>query len=714
MGINLFADGQYTTAYEGFPLFKNRVREALGFSTLANYQVPVALNSSGWPTANFQVILYAGIQQSWGVGNYSCGFVGSGNETIAAVNNATISNVRPGTGGAYTTFTLTSTVAAGSASDYGFSLSGVTEPVTNIYCYLPEYNGLDGIDDPASPSAFTTEAVSFYRQFGWLRLMWYSNALYNTTQMTSSNRSTPSNTQTQTSGIGASTVYPLTEDPGSTSATLASPWVGATGNYGVIFSTSSGNQARSVTITKGSTGLSWANPLVGGNAATATIGGEGPPIEWMIALANATGTTGLWINLPAWEDGSDGQPGSYSTAILQLLASSYTSTGKVFFERGNENFWNNYLCTPVLKNLEATGEGGYADVYDYMAAGAHAFANLARSNLPAGWWGSKVFQVEGQQAAAGNGPYYTGDYLGYLKTRSGGSPSSDVQYISIAPYVNPVVGATDSIASIELNVDSWVVDGASSWGAEQTDIVARTFGLTNGLVSYEGGIQWNICESSGTSCSSTNSSEGAAIMDVGMTAPITNVYQQYANLGFQAYTHFASGVWVSPSNEHLGSVNELTTSYSSLLLSGSPTLAGIQPFETGQTVSRNVVGVSGATISGSNYADNLGNTNDCSFANTNVQAPVPNISFFAPGNCFYRVWNPNPTSHTYTLIATFAGVSGSPRTNLIVNGTTQATAVAVSNGAITVGSVTLAPGDNFVVLGIGATQSASIEQLQFN
>jgi hypothetical protein len=421
---------------------------------------------------------------------------------------------------------------------------------------------------------------------------------------------------------------------------------------------------------------------------------------------------GLWINIPCYEDGTDGEPGSYSTAVLQLLASSYTSSGKVFFERGNENIWNNYPTTACLNNLFNIATGTYSDVWDYLAAGAHTFANLARANLPAGWWGTKVFQVEGQQAATGNGPYYTGDYLGDLNTRSGGNPSADVQYIAIAPYVNPVVGSSDSVSTIESNVDEWIVNGANSWGAEQTDIVARSFGLTNGLLSYESGIQWNICGNPGSSCSNSNANEGAAMMAIGMTPQITAIYQQYADLGFQAYTHFATGVWAQ--GGPTAPDNELSTSYSSLISTGSPTLAGIQPFEAGQTVTRNVVSASGATIPGYNYADNIGNSNNCSFASTNVQTPVPNVPFFLGGNCFYRVWNPNSTSQTYTLVASFSDVSGSPTTNLVVNGTTQASGVAVSNGAVTVGSVTLAPGDNFVVLGHGGTQSATVTQLQFN
>ena len=687
MGINSFADGQYTTFLEGFPLFKNRIREASGFGTAATYNAQVALNSAGWPTADFQVILFNGTQQSWGVGNFSCGFIGSGSETISAVNSATVSNIVHGSGGAYTTFTLTSTTALGGGANFGFSVTGTSGAITNIFAYLPEYNTLNTIDNPASASAFTAEAVSFYRQFSFMRLMWYSNSQSNTTQMTSANRNTPANTQTQTLGLnGGFNTYALSSSPGSTSATLASTWAGATGNYAVIFYSTTGgaDQARNVTLTQGSTTtFTWSNALSGSYEATAAIGIEGAPIEWMIALANATGTMGLWINIPAWEDGTDGSPGSYSTAVLQLLASSYTSSGPLYFERGNENFWNTYFCTPVLNNLLSVASGSYSDVLDYMAYGAHAFANLARSYLPSGWWGARAFQVEGSQAVVGGfGSYYTADYLGSLDTRSGGNPGADVQYIALAPYVNPTIGGSDSVATIESNVYSWLTSQAPDWGAEQTDIVARNYGL-KGLVTYESGIQWNTV--SGTS----NANVGAAIMDSGMTAPIRAIYQQYANFGFQAYGHFAAGVYVSSMYANAAPVNELSTNYSTLISSGSPTLAAIQPFEAAQTITRNVVSGSGSSFSGANWADNIGVT-DGTFSQ--AWTGVPNLSFFDTGYCLYRVWNPTAASLVLTLSVTFSGVSGSPTSNLIVNGTTVASGVAVSNGVVTFGSVTLRQG----------------------
>jgi len=710
MGINSLADLQYTPYLDGFPLFKNRVREGSGFGMATSWNTPVALNSAGWPTADFQIVLYNGIQQSWGVGNFACGFIGSGSETVSAVNAATVSDVSHGSGGDYTTFTLASTIGLGGSANFGFKVTGTSGAVTDIYCYLPEYNSLSGIDNPTSPSAFTTEAVDFYKQFAWMRLMWYSNSLYNTTQMSSSNRHTASNTQTQTLGLnGGYTTYSLTGNPGSTSATLSSPWPLPSGNYSVVFSTSGGNQARNIDITQGSTSLSWSSALSGGNAATAIVGGEGAPIEWMIGLANATGTMGLWINLPAWEDGTDGEPGSYSTAILQLLASSYTSSGKVFFERGNENFWNGYWCTDVLRNLEAVGTGGYSDAYDYMAAGAHTFANLARANLPSGWWGTKAFQVEGQQAASGGGPYWTGDYLQYLKTRSGGTPSNDVQYIAIAPYVNPSIGSSDSMATIEANAQTWPASEAGGWGAEQTDIVARSYGLK--MLTYEGGIQWNMIESS-----NTNSNVAAALADAGMAPAIEDIYQQYANLGFQGYSHFGAGVFTAPGfSAATAPINAFSTNYSTLIdtPTASPTLLGIQPFEGGQTVTRNVVAASGATIPGYDFADNVNNTNDCALNNSSLPT-TPALAYFSSGYCLYRVWNPNSTAATYSLVVTFSGLSGSPTTNLVVNGTTAATSVAVTTGAATIGSVTLEPGDNFIALGKNGTQTATITQLQFN
>lgn len=192
MGINFSAGGSGTTYYEGFPIFKNRVRESAGFGT-ATTGVPATLDANGWPNQNFDVTLWSqgsvGTTPSWVAGTWKGGFIGTGSETIAGYNGVVVTNIVHGTSGAYTTFDVTNVGPNG-----GFAVGNVTGSVTNVFCYLPEYPAAT-IDNPLSANAFTAEAIAHYSNYGWIRWMVWNNPINNNTVMTSSNRLTPSNTQ---------------------------------------------------------------------------------------------------------------------------------------------------------------------------------------------------------------------------------------------------------------------------------------------------------------------------------------------------------------------------------------------------------------------------------------------------------------------------------------------------------------------------------------
>ena len=140
--------GQFP-CYEGFPIFKNRIRECYGFqpSSGSGY---ATLNAQGWPSEDFYIPLFigsgagggVGAAPQWVAGTYSCGFIGNGLETIAGFGGATVSSVVHGSGGAYTTFNLAMPSPAYN-SIFGFKVTGTGGSNTTLLT-MPTYANLYG------------------------------------------------------------------------------------------------------------------------------------------------------------------------------------------------------------------------------------------------------------------------------------------------------------------------------------------------------------------------------------------------------------------------------------------------------------------------------------------------------------------------------------------------------------------------------------------
>jgi hypothetical protein len=663
MGINMFAGGAYYPLLEGFPIFKNRIRETSGFCSVAVYCNNVA-GSDGWPKADFQMAVYIGIQQAWGYAPpsspYKCGFIGTGSETIVANNHdghSSVANIVHGTGGAYTTFDFIDTTPVGTAANYGIQVTGTTGGVKNVYCYLPAYPG-SGIDFAAGSippsSAYTTEAINFYKQFHHLRIMWASNALYNTTLSTSTTRTTTSNTQ----------VY------------------------------------------NGSSPTNTANV------------GEGVPIEWWIGLANATGTTGLWINTPADEDGTYGAAGSWSTNMLQSVAAHYTSSGPLYFEMGNET-WNtgypvNYHSGTL--NTLYTGSTGYSSIYDYLGYRFRSFSTIAQAQLPAGWWGTKAFQVIGVQFGGTLAYPQAQQVLAAMRTRYGaGSPAADLHYITMAPYVTPQLNsgdASDSAATLLSKFTTTIPLGSGSAGislgdSEASNALAISYGML-GINSYEGGGQWNSVNG-GNPNAITNL--GAMILSSGMTSSMTTLYQYLIDFKFANFSHFATGVDVG--GDVAGPLDELAktwTANTGISTANSPTLAALLSFGSPSTTRNIVTPGSGSSFSGANWADNLVTSTYGNF-DSQGYSPANNTTYSAVGNVMYLI--KATAAGTTTLSITMSNVSGTPQTQVEVNGTIVRTVNGLVNGVNNLGSITLVKGLNYIRLGInnGAQGTAAQNQI---
>ena len=708
VGINLAVGGSAQLSFEAFPLFKNRVRESRGFTNIGG-TATVALSAAGWPTADFSVILWEGNNPSWLQAGYAfaCGFLTTtGTETIAARGGGTVTGIVRGSIGTYTTFDYIAP-----AGVCGFNITGTSGTTANVFAFLGPYRnyapaaGTNGpIDDPTTAAAFTQEAILHYSQYAHLRLMGYSFTIVNCQVGSSATRSTPANTQARRDfGLTQNPTFTGSPASGATSATLSAAWPYPSGSYVFPFISPGNHQARICTLTNGATTCTWTNALTENTTSSSLNGAQSRepfPIEWMVAFAKAC-NIGLWISTPMVEDGTNSSAGGWSSSVMDYLVANWNwaSGKKIYFELANEN-WN-VGPAPWFVYVGLSAVYGFATRDTYYAYLLHAFANLCRTKFPT-TFGTQVNQVFAWQTV---GQFYENSILTALAAI--GTPSADVQYIATAPYCTPTVGNSDSIATIEAAVASAGAVQALNSNCENTAIQAMYYGIK--LCGYESGGQWGIAP-----VSQTNANVGLAIMDAGMTAPLTTYYQGVFNSGFEFITHFGSGVSAS-GNANTSPTYELSNVYASPL--SSPTLSALQSFMSGFTPTRNVVSGSGSVINGVNYADNSaalpsGNYGQASnlpgaFNLTGLIAP-----FFLSGYVTYLVNCTAPGG--YTLVVNFT-VTGTKYTDLIVNGVLLQVFVTVTTGNVSLGSVTLKKGPNFVLLGRGSAQaSVAVNSLTFN
>lgn len=266
MGANLYAGGSVALSASNFPLFTDHIGESTNFSVATspgsvNTALRTTTSATGWPTQDVGVYLHndtTNAPQAWyytGTGttsttSFACGFTGTGSETVTELSGAVIANVVHATN---STFDL----AAPKTGTFGFTITGTTGGVTNLYCYLPAYRGgsltftsglsigatsatlssnwtgttglymvtfsdaetrvaeltnggtavgtwVGGLSGSVTSAASansnysstkvaTQEAINLYGQFAYVRWMWASGTTYNTAANTSSTRSTPSN-----------------------------------------------------------------------------------------------------------------------------------------------------------------------------------------------------------------------------------------------------------------------------------------------------------------------------------------------------------------------------------------------------------------------------------------------------------------------------------------------------------------------------------------
>ncbi len=597
IGTNFAAGGASALSYEAFPIFKNRVRESRGFTTGTsdsyNY---AALDANGWPSGTdgsfAYCLLFEGMNtvQTWATANggvFTCGFTtSSATPSVTGTDGGTASGLK-NIGGNNWTFNLTYS----GGGTLGFYINHGGRGAQNIFAYLPEYPGTS-IDNTLSSSAFTTEAINFYRQFHHIRWMWWSDVVYNTGLNTASTRNTSSNTQAHKG------------------------WVGQ----------SSGNNVLS----------------------------EGYPADWAMSFCNAC-NIGIWYNLPVQQDGAKAAPGSYSTSLLTMfntfIEAGYTQP--IYLEIGNE-LWNGAYDNGFTGGGELSvlaANAGFGNSVDgasqYLGYQLHALADICRT-IFGSKFGTQVNIVLASQAAGGGWGDYIPATLNYMSSNYG-TPRNDIQYLALAPYINLYQQSASpwnysnsmTVAQIEANLMQSIPSNifgnfpqttSTPNPCESYSISAQHWGM--GLLGYEAGWQVN--------------SEGAlknisaATMDSGMTAVMEMFWTTCLNSGIQYISNFESGV--DCTGDANDPVDELSNNYASLISTGSPRSIACFSFASGSYAqTRNVISAHGQAISGGNYADALG-------------APDPTFSasndLIGDNSIAWQLYCTDPGSYSMVVAAT--------------------------------------------------------------
>jgi hypothetical protein len=486
----------------------------------------------------------------------------------------------------------------------------------------------------------TASAIAFYKQFNHIRLVFYLNTINNTATMSASTQSTALNTRAYT----------------------------------------------------------------GWNSS----GTDGYPKEWVMDLVlgikAAGGKTGLWINLPIVEDGTNGTAGTYTTAVANLLFNGNLSAGGVtagiptgvpiYIEIGNE-IWNySSQNTPFTSQASAAG----LTIQQWMGKRYHDAAVIFQSVFGSRYgtdvkmvmmsgppqinnWGWGMLAAQYQQTTYG-GPYFHG--LGY------------------APYFGPSPTGGSAPASIAAIESYYNTAGQSIVTTSLSETIAIS-GMHYGgfLAHYEDNSQQG--EDANTfMIPALKDSSSTNLSPAGWRTVMDNHYQAVMNAGCAVTTHFQDGIYIDSAND--GWNWGLYDNYANI--ANSPTLLALQDtIATGYAPTRNVVNASGVTISGGNYNDHIGASSPTlsgSFASG--CGPHPNIA----GYVGWVLHCTRPATYALNINVTGSGNTnteyGAPGNPATIN-TNGGSHFSLTAGANACGNIVLVYGPNYLVLGIGTAQS---------
>jgi hypothetical protein len=427
------------------------------------------------------------------------------------------------------------------------------------------------------------------------------------------------------------------------------------------------------------------------NQSWTTSATEGYPLEWAGYLAKFAGI-GVWANLPSYDDGTNNSAGSYATSALTFLNTVVVPTGKpIYIELLNE-VWNSYasgvggtLGARAVANGFATSSTDYQGIYQYFGYLYHELANMCRTIFGANFGiGKQVQLVACNQLGTGWStafPYM----LNYMQTNYG-APNADIQNLGWAPYMNLSNNSGDgSTAAVIADLTAQAPVTVYNFQCEHGSIFSKFWGMN--MLMYEG--QWQV------NTEANNAFIPTALVSSSITAAYVTWGKSCVDCGFKNLNWFEIGC--SQANSGNTPQDELSNTWSTLVTTGSPQLAGIQTLAAlSYAPQRNVVAASG-------------NTTISLFADQITAAP---ISMEVDANGFLFPFGSAPSQAEFPITMTkqlTINATGSGPVNVIIDGTTVATGVSLSAGANVIGSFSFAAGQHGISAGTTGFQNLTID-----
>jgi hypothetical protein len=577
-------------------------------------------------------------------GKFACGFTGVG--TIGVNNNFILSNiVITGSGP-----TMTTTFdAQPTGTTYALQITSVTPGVgcQYIFAYLPAYRSSQAnagnINGYSPTSLFTTEAIIFGKQFGWLRDMFYKSAWNNTLSNTSTTRRTPANCKTnQLFNTNHSDGYPVDWVIDFLLAIIA-----AGGNTGIWHNLpaiydSTYIAADIASLQRLPAGCKiyleignelWNGAGLAGGALRDLSFGPTADASFTGTISGTTltvsGVTGTMV------------PGS-SSFVYQVGVGNIANLGS-----GSGTTWS--VSPSQTVGPVAMQSISYLSMYRYLGTLIHNLAAQLTTAFGARF-GTDVQIVAASQEGS-NGISFLATMLNYMSAQGYTIPS-DLQYLSVATYINTTSLALGStVAQILTNLTSGagqsVANAIPNAKVETYSTLAKYWGL-KGIVAYEGGWQTNAESSSLTNA-------GAAILDPGMVAVESGIWSKGFDSGLLATTRHDG--WCSSNGGNLGCIDDLCNNFQTLITTGCSRLTAMQTYFPGTYVRTKNIASSGSSFDARLYTDNPA-TGAFPVYNNNGQAPP---GYFGAGNIngayTYNIYS--PANATLTLSVDFTNSAGS-------------------------------------------------------
>jgi len=667
------------------------------------------IDASGWPTQDWGTNLTEtqnySIAPNWNSGAYACGFISkNGNAETINPFGGTVSNKAYNAGTGQVTFNFTPSTEAVVG---GFTVTGTTGGNTGCFAMLPAYAANQSYNVGGSISnLYTTELKTKLSAMPLQRNQIWCLCIWNLSTNSWSTHHSPSNTKCGT--------------PGYTGGWRGSGAIGTgTEGYPTEHFVTLCNQSNSYlwqcnpyfddgTYAAGAASYICSNLIAGfsfyelanegWNTGDGGIGEAMPTISARFIAANP----GVIDYDNAFSTTASGTSGTNTITVaavpstwavnqnINAVAGIPQATGISVISGTTVTLSNNLTAT--LTNATVAAQNAtmvqrlWAKQHTAMAAQISAAIGSnygAKANMVLCWQSGNTSNIAGM--------------LHYIATKIG-TVSTYVHYLAIAPYMTrnnssiPADGVNhinvnDTIAAIQSQLTTNGTYRGFLAQSEQLLILALSYGL-KGILTYECG--WEIA---GETTAVVNL--GASIMDSGMGAVTTNYLTALQNCGYQLLNNTSFGV--VNGNSVLDPGYGMSNDPNGFVLSGSPRFNALSAFQASPPArTRNVVSASGSTVDCINYADNatgLSSTYPALGSKNIFAASHPTGS---AGNGYHIYCS---RAGTYSLSCTFANTASGITTGLECNGTSQG-GVAVPTGTptVTLGNVTLAQGENYVVI----------------